>query len=315
MEYVLLDIYWNRIFCGKEIDFNVRQLAAIHIDEDLHTVSTFHRLDAKDSKNVKQITYIMDVSDDVIMDFESAWEEFKQWLPENVVFIVWDSEIKHIIQRYNKIFRKKPIRAQFLDLQMLQEAMFPYPSNKKSLGGVMTALGLTCEQSHMLSVLYFVQCMLRLYRKLWKEGRKFLGQHEWEDLLQSGDFTHLQQMEFFPEFITKRVQAECRIMIKDFCVEKQYEFHAKGTQYEIDANYAVWQFDLVNRGADLIYIPKKYMQIPHYDMQIETQARSATEVLPEIFNRINRTEERLKYGVGSADVEAVLEKLCNLKYS
>lgn len=315
MEYVLLDIYWNRIFCGKEIDFNVRQLAAIHIDEDLHTVSTFHRLDAKDSKTAKQITYMMDVSDDVIMDFESAWEDFKQWLPENVVFIVWDSEIKHIIQRYNKIFRKKPIRAHFVDLQMLQEAMVPIRLKHKTIGGVMEILGLTCEQSHMLSVLYFVQCMLRLYRKLWKEGRKSLEQHEWEDLLQSGDYTDLQQMEFFPELISKRVQAECRSMIKDFCMEKRFELHARGTQYEIDANYAVWQFDLANRGEDLVYIPKKYAQIPHYDMQIEAQVQNAVEVLPEIFSRINHTEERLKFGVGSADVEAVLNKLCNLKYS
>ena len=315
MEYVLLDIYWDRTFGGKEIEFYVRQLAAIHIDEELHTVSTFHRLDSKDSKTAKQITYMLDTSDDIIMDFESAWEEFKQWLPENVVFIVWNSEIKHIIQRYNKIFRKKPIRAHFVDLQMLQEAMIPIRLKNKTIGEVMENLGLTCERSHLMSALYFVQCMLRLYRKLWKEGRKSFEQHKWEKLLQSGDYTDLQQVEFFPESISKRVQAECRSMIKDFCLQKRFELHAKGTQYKVDTNYAVWQFDLANRGEDLVYIPKKYVQIPHYDMQIESQLQNAVEVLSEIFARINRTEERLKFGVGSADVEDMLNKLCNRKYS
>ena len=55
MEYVLLDIYWNQVFSGKEINYNVSQLAAIHIDDELHTISTFHRLDAKDSKTAKKI--------------------------------------------------------------------------------------------------------------------------------------------------------------------------------------------------------------------------------------------------------------------
>lgn len=112
MEYVLLDMRWNMVLKNKEPEFDVRQLAAIHIDEEIHTVSTFHRLDAKDSKTARQITYMMDVSDDVIMDFENAWEDFKQWLPEGVVFIVWNSEIKHVIQKCNKKFRKKQVRAQ-----------------------------------------------------------------------------------------------------------------------------------------------------------------------------------------------------------
>lgn len=315
MEYVLLGIYWDRTMCGKEIDFNIRQLAAIHIDDKLHTVSTFHRLDSKDSKTAKQITYMMDVSGDIIMDVESTWEEFKQWLPENVVFIVWDPEIKHIIQWHNKKFRKNPIKAQFVDLQMLQEAMFPMQESKKYVRGVMTALGLTCVQSRMLSTLYCVQCMLRLYRKLWKEGRKFLEQHEWEDLLLRGDFSELQQMKFFSEMLTKNVQAECRSMIKDFCQEKRYKLRVKGTVYEIDADQAVWRFDLMNGGADLEYIPRQYVQLPHCDMKIEEQELSVVKVLPEIFKRINNIEDRLKYGVGSVGVEEILKRLCDFKCS
>jgi len=315
MEYVLLDIYWNRVFDGKEMDYRVRQLAAIHIDDKLHTVSTFHRLDSRDSKTAKQITYTQEISDDIIMDFESMWEEFKQWLPKDAVLIVWDTEIEHMIQRYNKIFGKKPIKARFVDLQVLQEAMFPTHEDKKSLRDVMTTLGLTCTRTHMISVLYFVQCMLRFYRKLWREGRKYLEQKEWEDLLLGGDFSELQRIDSFSEILLKSIQTECRSMIMDFCQEKQYQFHIKGTSYEIDANQAVWKFDLRNLGADLSYIPKKYVRVPHYDMQVKTQERNVVKILPEIFVRINHTEDRLKYGVGSDDVEEVLNRLCNLKYS
>lgn len=310
MEYVLLDMRWNMILNNKKLDFNVNQLAAIHIDEELHTVSTFHRLSTGDYKTAKQITYMMDTGDDVIMDFERAWEEFKQWLPKDVVFIVWNSEIRNVIQRCNKQFQKKPIRADFVDLQMIQESMMPVKSNEKSIESTMKALGLTWEQSHMLSVLYCVQCVLRLYRKLWKEGMKYFDRHEWEGILIYEEFAKLQQRDFFPEMISKSLRIECRDKIKAFCVENRFQLKAKGTWFEIDANHAVWQFDLANRGADLVYIPKKYVQIPHYDMQIEAQESDIIEILQKIFARIVTTEERLKFGVGSAEVENVLARLC-----
>lgn len=52
------------------------------------------------------------------------------------------------------------------------------------------------------------------------------------------------------------------------------------------------------------------MQIPHNDMQIEEQESDIIEILQKIFARIVSMEERLKFGVGSADVENVLERLC-----
>lgn len=310
MEYVLLDMRWNMILNNKKLDFDVKQLAAIHIDEELHTVSTFHRLSTKDYKTAKQITYMMDASDDVIMDFESAWVEFNQWLPKNVVFIVWNSEIRHMIQRCNKIFRKKPISADFVDLQMIQQSMMPLKLKIKSIESTMKVLGLTWEQSRMLSVLYNVQCMLRLYRKLWKEGMKHFDRHEWDGILIYEEFAKLQQHDFFPEIISQRLRAECRTKIKAFCVENGFQLKVNATRFEIDANYAVWQFDLANWGTDLIYIPKKYVQISHNDMQIEDQESDIIEIVQKILARIVTMEERLKFGVGSADVENVLSRLC-----
>ncbi len=315
MEYVLLDMRWDMILNSGKLDFDVKQLAAIHIDDELHTVSTFHRLNARDYKAAKQITYMMDISDDVIMDFECAWVEFKQWLPKNVVFIVWNSEIRHVIQRCNKIFRKKQISADFIELQLVQQSMMPIKLSKKSIESAMKVLELTWDQSCMLSVLYCAQCMLRLYRKLWKEGMKHFERHEWDGILIYEEFVKLQQQEFFPEIISRRLRADCRNKIKAFCTENQFQLNTKGTRFEIDANYAVWQFDLANWGEDLIYVPKKYVQLPRYDMKVETQERNIVEVLQNILARILFTEERLKYGVGNADVEAVMRKLCNLKYS
>ena len=313
MEYVLLDMRWNMILSNKKLDFDVNQLAAIHVDQELHTESTFHRLNVRDSRTAKQITYMMDISEDVITDFQSAWEEFKQWLPEDVVFIVWNSEIKNVIQRCNKIFRKKPIRARFIDLQRLQEIMMSKKSRKRSIEGAMNALELICEQSYMLSVLYCVQCMLRLYRKLWKEALKHFEQHQWERILMDEYFTDLQQIEFFPELISKQLRVECRGMVKKFCLERKFELHAKGTQFEIDTDHAVWQFDLANWGEDLVYVPKKYVQLPHHDMKIESQERNIVDVLQQILAGIVSTDERLKYGVGSAEVERVLSRLCDCR--
>ncbi len=310
MEYVLLDMRWNMNLYNKKLHFDIKQLAAIHIDEKLHTVSTFHRLSEGDYKMAKQIAYMMDVGEDVIMDFESAWEEFKQWLPKNVVFIVWDSEIKHVIQQCNKQFQKKQIIADFVDLQMIQEYMMPEKLNKKSIESTMEVLGLTWDRSRMLSVLYCVQCTLRLYRKLWKEGMKHFDRQEWENILIYEEYVKLKQRAFFPEIASKSLREECGDKIKDFCFENRFQLRAKGTWFEIDANYAVWKFDLLNRGVDLLYIPKRFVKTPHYDMQIVTQENDIENILQKIFDKIISTEEGLKFGVGSADVENVLARLC-----
>ena len=167
----------------------------------------------------------------------------------------------------------------------------------------------------MLSVLYCVQCMLRLYRKLWKAGMKHFEWHEWDGILRFDEYAKLQQQEFFPELTSKCLRADCHDKIKEFCVANRFQLNAKKTRFEIDTKHAVWQFDLANWGEDLIYTPKKYVQMPRHDMKVQTQEQNMEEVLQNIFARILFTEEQLKYGVGSAEVEAVLEKLCNLKYS
>ena len=71
----------------------------------------------------------------------------------------------------------------------------------------------------------------------------------------------------------------------------------------------------MNGGADLEYIPRQYVQLPHCDMKIEEQELSVVKVLPEIFKRINNIEDRLKYGVGSVGVEEILKRLCDFKCS
>ena len=99
-------------------------------------------------------------------------------------------------------------------------------------------------------------------------------------------------------------------MVWNFCREKQYGLRIRGTAYEIDADNAVWKFDLVNGGTDLTYIPKKYVHIPHRDAGIDMPEKCFTEILPYIFSAIDSTEESLKYGVGSPDVEELLSALC-----
>lgn len=309
MEYVILDIYWNRVFNKKEMGINISQIAAIHIDENLHTVSSFYRLEEKNCKTAKQVAYMMDIGNEAIMDLESCWEDFKQWLPEDAVFLVWDPELPQILQHCNNLFPWNPIRARFFDLKKLQMMMFPICLEKTNLNNVMTSLGLTCEKEHMISALYCVQCVLRLYRKLWKEGCKFYELKDWKDILQSGNFKQLQNVKFFRDIISKNVHMECNGLLKEFCDEKNFVLRTKGTEYEIYTAYAVWKFDLRNYGEDLIYIPKRCVQIPHYDMQIKPRMQDMVDVLLEIISRIKQTEERLKFGVGSREMETMLEKI------
>lgn len=309
MEYVLLDMKWNMIISNKQLEFDVRQLAAIHVDEKLHTISTFHRLSAKDCRMAKQIAYTTDVDENAIMDIENAWEEFREWLPDDVIFLVWDSEIEHVWNRCNKMLRKEMTRVKVVDLQKLQESIIPIKASKKPLKGVMNMLGLICESDHMISSLYSVQCLLRLYRKMWKEGLKHLTACEWETILLSGQYDDLTEIDFFPELLSKQILKEWRSALISFCDERGFELYTKGTCVEIKTFRATWKFDMRNKGVDLQYVPKRYVQVPRYDMKIEAKSEDMMSILQEIFEKILLIEDKLKYGVGNTVIENLIVKL------
>lgn len=309
MEYVLLDMKWSLLVSNKQLDFDVKQVAAIHIDENLHTVSTFHCISDKDSIMSKRIAYLVDSSDDVIMEMECAWDEFRRWLPDDFIFLVWNSEIERVWNRCNKMYDKKMTRAKVIDLQKLQEAMLPMKVGKKPLEGVMNKLGLICESTNVISSLYSVQCMLRLYRKMWKEGLKHLTACEWETILLSGQYDDLTEIDFFPEILSKQILKEWRSALFSFCDERGFVLHTKGTCVEIKTFRATWKFDMRNKGTDLQYIPKRYVQVPRYDMKIEAKSEDMMSIMQEIFEKIILIEDKLKYGVGNTVIESLIVKL------
>jgi len=291
---------------NAKLEFDIKQIAAIHIDENGHTVSTFYRLNEREHKLATQIKYMLELDTDIERDLETAWAEFKQWLPENAAFLVWNMELKKLIQSCNEKFRGKRVRANFLDLHRLYEEMLLSKAENTSLADAMETLELTCKKSYVLSSLYRVQCMLRLYRKLWKRALKELEQKEWQNLLQKGNFALLRKLDLFSNADKKEVQAdECK-PIKEFCLAKKYAYSINGTAVEIVCSQAKWKFDLQNKGTDLVYIPVRYLQIPRTDMRIKSKNISEEEALKEIFAKIEETETRLKYGMGSAIVENLM---------
>lgn len=309
MEYVLLDMKWNTILSNEKLDYDISQFAAIHIDESLHTVSTFYRISAKEGIMARKIAYMMDVGDEVIMNQEMAWNEFRKWLPENVNFIVWNSEIERVWNRCNKRYRKRNIGAEIIDLQRMQEAMFMSKSGNKSLDSIMKMLGLVCENTYMTSALYSVQCMLRLYRKLWKEGRKSVSEYQWETYMLRGDYEELRKMSFFQNIIIKQVVSEYRNGLEAYCKENHFDLCIKRTSVEINAIQAVWEFDMLKKGADLCYIPKQYVQVPRYDVRMEKPEQDMLKCLQKILETITSTEDRLKAGVGNKEIERLILEL------
>lgn len=201
------------------------------------------------------------------------------------------------------------LKMKLIDLQRLQEELIPIETNNESIEGIMRLLGLTCERTHMTSSLYTVQCMLRLYRKMWKTGLKYLDAHEWESILLSGKYDDLRKMNFFPEIVSKQVMSKCRSALVLFCQENGYELHTKQMGVEIDTPHATWKFDLRNKGADLRYVPKRYTRVPRYDMRIEDKSEDMMTTFQEILGRITSTEERLRYGVGNAVIEKLVVEL------
>ena len=311
MEYVIADMRWTTLLNNKQLDYMVHQMGAIRIDENLHTVESFHRLNALDYKMAKLIAYTMDEEEDIIVDLETAWEQFKDWLPKDAVLLVWNKDIAHVIARLNKQFRKRPLNVQIIDLCELQEVLYPYGTIPRSLEQTMKELKLTCKSSYMVSAFYRAQCLLRLYRKLWKEAMKHIEGQKWDLLVSGRNYEELKALNLFVEQSGKQISVAYKEEIESFCKEKHFTLDRKGAQITIETFRATWTFDLNNRGTDLMYIPKRYVQIPRKDMRLKKECEGGQErdgkvILKEIFDRIMATEERLQYGVGSVELEKVI---------
>lgn len=309
MEYVVLDFCWGSRLGSTKMEYDIKQIAAVHIDKNGHTVSPFYRLNEREHKLATQIKYMLELDADIERDLETAWAEFKQWLPENAVFLVWNQEIEKIVQSCNEKYRGKRVRGKFVDLHKVYGAAVNLEAEKTSLADAMERLGLTCNKSYVLSSLYRVQCMLRLYRKIWKNAMKKLEPKEWQNLLLKGKFAVFGKLEMFPGLRKVKVQVEECKPIKDFCLAKKYDYSIEGTAVEIVGKQAKWKFDLMNKGTDLLYIPVRYLQIPRRDMQLKAKNVSEEDALKEIFARIEETEARLGAGLGSAEMEKVMWRL------
>ena len=80
-------------------------------------------------------------------------------------------------------------------------------------------------------------------------------------------------------------------------------------RYTIRSSNADWKFDIRNMGGDLVYTPVRGLKVPHVDMQIKKHDLGLNMVVQEILERICKTEERLKYGVGSEVIVRALERV------
>ena len=309
MEYVVLDFCWGARLGNTKMEYDIKQIAAVHINERGHTVSTFYRLNEREHKLATQIKYMLELEEDMERDLEIAWTEFKQWLPENTVFLVWNMDIEKIVHSCNEKYRGKRVRGKFVDLHKLYNAAVSGELEKTSLADAMERLELTCKTSYVLSSLYRVQCMLRLYRKLWKKALKEMEHGEWQNLLLRGRFAVLEKLDLFAGLRKAATPADdCKLM-KDFCLTKKYDYSINGTEVEITGKQAKWKFDLKNKGTDLVYIPVRYLQIPRRDMQLKAKNVSKEDAQKEILARIEETEARLGYGLGCAEVENLMARV------
>ncbi len=313
MEYVLLDMRWNVTLREGKVYYDIKQLAAIHIDENMHTIDTFHFLDARDMRAAKRMVYMLESTEDVIIDIDIdiAWDKLRKWLPDNPALVVWNNDVAKVFNWYNDRIKSKKnrIAACFKYLQPLSDKMLPANLRANTLEGVMKSLELVCNTSYMVSSLYFTQVMLRLYRKLWKEGLKHFEAAEWKMIL-GGRYDLLRKKLFFEQFSKKHFVEKYRSEIEQFCEAEKYVLNITGTKVRIEGKQAVWRFDMVNKGADLTYVPKRYSQIPHVDVKVDESMGDMQKIPECVFEKISTTEKRLSYGVGSKYVEDIMQVHC-----
>lgn len=153
--YIVFDLEWNQSAHGKEksvedFPFEIIEIGAVKLDEQLHMVDEFHRLIRPQVYTrmhfmISEVTHMdMHELQDHGEDFVTAMEAFAQWCQEDAVYCTWGSMDLTELQRnltYYKMENPFPNPLYYYDVQKLF-GLFHADDRRVSLDAAVEQMGL-----------------------------------------------------------------------------------------------------------------------------------------------------------------------------
>ena len=158
MKYIVFDLEWNQSpngkrFSNKRLPFEIIEIGAVCLDEQLHIESTFHRLIRPSvyhwiHNSIRDVTHMTvdDLADGV--PFPRALREFLRWCGEDYIFCTWGDQDVMELQRNMRFYNQlslMPPPVIFLDVQKLFSYAFETPDLRRSLSYAIDYLGILKE--------------------------------------------------------------------------------------------------------------------------------------------------------------------------
>ncbi|MFG6369961.1 MAG: hypothetical protein K1W16_16385 [Lachnospiraceae bacterium] len=316
MKYAVVEMEWSVGMRGKRLRYSVSEIAAISLDEDLHTIDTFRFLLEQSNGYVRSEQHF-EQGKVLVAEQKEGWEKFQEWYSGHDCLVLWNKELREIIVHFcPKIDEKSKKRLKTVYVQKLFDSMTAgVPMESDRILWAVEMLRLRCEAEQLNRPLYYAQLLVRLFRKLCTAGKKEMGALFFHGLIEE-DYFYISQYTFFPQ-LSKRLQQEQNQQIQKQMKEAGYDGKvAKDGVVFVETGISCWKFKLSENVIVLHYTTKSlYRGVRTLCLEFE-QSATWEEKLHQILQKISETDEKFQFGVGSLKVQQMIEqiavKFCHL---
>lgn len=309
MKYAVVEMEWSVGLRGKKLQYSVSEIAAISLDENLHTVHTFRFLLEQSNGYVRSEKHF-EQGKVLVAEQKEGWEKFQEWYSGHDCLVLWNKEIREIIVHFcPQIDEKSKKRLKMVYVQKLFDSMttgVPMESDRISWAAKM--LGLRCEAEQLNRPLYYAQLLVRLFRKLCIAGKREMGASFFHGLIEA-DYFYISQHIFFPQ-LSKRLRQEQSQQIQNQIAAAGYDGKVvKNGVVLVETGISCWKFELSDNIIELRFTTHTlYRGVRTVRMEFE-QSATWEEKLQQILQKIDKTDRKFQFGVGSPKVQQIVEQI------
>ena len=309
MGYIVLDILWNLGLVGRKVQYSLTEIAAIRLDDEVHSLDSFRFIKESDDGYLKSELHF-DVEGKISVGSDrEGWIEFSKWAGQEDIILIWDKDLDKLIKYMGQETKYSISPRRFIHMEELYVAMTS--SVRADIPKYMTAMkemGLTFDQSMVRYPVYKAQSMVRLYRKLRIVGNKHLAA-KYDQCVRNRDFSPIYVTNFFPKL--DRIEAKNKTKeIRDLMRKNGVEARVTGSIVKFETSHANFVFNYDAEKGKLTYTSKSYYKGLRSETIALDKDMDMAAILEAYVLKANEIDKRLAHGVGSKEVINILKKLC-----
>lgn len=308
MGYIVLEALWNIGLVGRAVQYSLSEIAAIKLDDEIHSIDTFRFIKESEDGYLKSELHFDTEGAITVGSDKDGWIEFRKWAREEDVILIWDKDFDKLVKNMNReagiISPRRFIHMEELYVAMTASVRECVPKYTVA----MNEMGLTIDLSMVRYPVYKTQSMVRLYRKLRNVGNKKL-EDKFDQYVRTKDFSVIRVTNFFPKL--DRIEANNKTReVRELLRERGVDARISGSIVKFETSQANFVFNYDSKSGRLTYTSKNfYKGLRFDDFKLDADI-DMSSILDAYINRATEIDKRLALGVGSKEITNILKKLC-----